>query len=185
MSLENLTNNELVSKAKNGNKGPAFEILYRREKDKLTKIVFKIVKNQQDAEDIVSESFDKAWRSLDSFRPVYQFSTWLCRIAINTSINLLRKKKNAYFESIEDSEFVAQRCYEPSYGLDNREIASKIKTSLDKIDGRYAQCARLAFLEKMSYLEISEMMNISIGTVKSRLHRARRILKADLEEFRN
>ena len=162
---------ELVARAKRGDKR-AFDLLVLKYQHKVTNLVSRYVRDPNEALDVTQEAFIKAYRALDNFRGDSAFYTWLYRIAINTAKNLLVAQNRRPPDTDLDSEVAEQldvgvRLKEhatPESHLFEREIAITLRE-----------------LEGLSYEEIANAMSCPIGTVRSRIFRAREAIDAKLQ----
>ncbi len=163
----------------------AFGELMERHRKSLYHTMLKMIKNTDDAEDLTLEAFAKAFRSLDKFKKEFTFSTWLFRIASNNAIDFIRKKKletlsitSAYTD--ESGEDVGLDIKDES--LDPQEEAIKSQKTeimlnfVGRLPVKYQRLVDLRFFQELSYEEISEKINIPLGTVKAQLHRAKELL---------
>ncbi|GIV26842.1 MAG: DNA-directed RNA polymerase sigma-70 factor [Bacteroidia bacterium] len=176
---------ELIEKAKNGNQS-AFEALLKKYKNSLYASVFKIVKIKDAAEDIVFETFAKAFSRLDEYDSRFAFSTWLFRIGINKAIDYLRNKKNMSTSSIDeymsdDSETTfADQLVSPSNDpiqeMLNEEKIAFVKFIVEKLSPRYKRVIEMFYYQEMSCEEIAKELNTTTNNVKAELFRARKVL---------
>jgi len=182
---------ELIKEAKLGNMG-AFESLIIRYESKVYNIAYKMFNNEEDAKDVSQEIFIKLYRNLIKFNEQSKFSTWLYRVAVNTCLDEIRKRK-------KDKENLTSNVYETEDGEIEREIPStynmpeaelikndrieKLRYALTLIKEDHRSVIVLKDLEGYSYNEIADTLNITIGTVKSRISRARESLKETLEQI--
>jgi RNA polymerase sigma-70 factor (ECF subfamily) len=181
---------EIILRAINGDQ-EAYSKLLRKYKGAIYSMIYKMVRNKQDTEDLVQEAFIKAFSSLTSFNDEYAFSTWLFKIATNNCIDYLRKKKlktlsiDKPLDSEEGDLFIelADKQENPENGLLDREKKSKIDIAIDSLPPIYRYTIILRHKEDKSYEEISQILNIPIGTVKARIFRAREMLKIALKEM--
>lgn len=164
---------ESVKKAIKGNKR-AFEDLIEAEKYKLYRMAYVYVKNETDALDIVQETVYKAFISIKSLNDDKYFSTWLNRILINTCIDMLRKKKQV----IPIDEILK------IHHIQNGLIEEKLDLieAIDRLDAPYKTVILLRYYSDLSLSQISETLQLPIGTVKSHIHRALKKLKLELVE---
>jgi RNA polymerase sigma-70 factor (ECF subfamily) len=175
----------------------AFGVLVERYQNKAYAISIKIVQNHDDALDCVQDSFIKAFRSLSSFNFQSSFNTWLYRIVTNTSLDLLRKNKkyqsnipiekplsgdddDDYFIQIED-----QKADVENIAVSNQTVIA-VREAISQLSEDLKKVILLFEIEQFSLIEVSKILNIPVGTVKSRLFRAREklaILLKDKELF--
>ncbi|HOQ17167.1 MAG: sigma-70 family RNA polymerase sigma factor [Epulopiscium sp.] len=175
----------LVKRAKKGNIS-AFEELIIEHESKVYNIAYRILNNEEDAKDLSQEVFIKAFNSLHKFREDSSFSTWLYRIAMNTCIDELRKRKGRESYSIDrdiqTDEGTIPREFQdkqlnPEEELMNKELASQIQWALNHLSETYKEVIILRDFQGFDYKQISQILGCSLGTVKSRISRARTELK--------
>ncbi|MFH1372818.1 MAG: sigma-70 family RNA polymerase sigma factor [bacterium] len=179
---------ELIAKALNGSQ-PAFRGLAERHRASVFHIVFKIVRDNETAQDLVQETFMKAFSSLASYRPEYRFSTWLYKIAANCSIDHLRKKRiqalslDRQFDDKNGGRSleVADYSYHPGRDLERKEQRIGIEEAIASLPPKYREVIIYRHKDDKSYEEIAELLGIPIGTVKARIFRARELLKKKLK----
>jgi len=184
--LKNKTR-QLIQEALAGNQ-KAYESLLKRYEHGIYTMIYQMVKNREETRDLVQETFIKAFRSLDSYNDCYAFSTWLYKIAFNTCIDAIRKKKLKTLpldKPIELHEGEVQKeirddTQSPENGYLFKERRIQIQKSIDTLPEKYKSVIILRHQEERTYEEISEMLNIPIGTVKARIFRAREMLKKNL-----
>lgn len=156
-----------------------FEILVMKYQNRVLNIVHSLIRQDRESEDIMQEVFLKVYRSLGSFKQRSQFSTWLYRIVVNTVYDFLRKRRN--FVSNEGIlEMSAVTCAGPRDALLIREKEAMIQKALLGIPLKFRAAVVLKDIDGLSYIEISEVLRCSIGTVESRIYRARQFLKEEL-----
>ena len=163
----------------------AYAELMNHYKDSLYFMMLKMTNDPDDADDLTIEAFGKAFKNLKQYTPEYAFSTWLFKIATNNCIDFIRKKKKNTF-SIDksfDNESTLEISHNiPSYILDPEEKfieKQKIKMMRDiveKLKPRYKRLVELRYFKEYSYEEISEELELPLGTVKAQLFRAREFL---------
>ncbi|XZE43900.1 RNA polymerase sigma factor [Pirellulaceae bacterium SH467] len=176
---------ELIESALAGDSS-SFEVLVFRYQDRLFTAMISVVGGAEEAEDVVQEAFIQAYLKLDTFQRNSRFFTWLYRIAFNFALARRRKARNLV--SLDEArENVG---HEPESELDapdNRmtrfEDAKLVHSALALLTEDHRAILVLREMEDMAYEEIAEVLDISIGTVRSRLNRARFALKAQLEKF--
>ncbi len=184
-SLKALEDFKLVDMAVGGD-DKAYGKLLQRYRRPVYQMILKMVRNVDDAEDLMMESFSKAFRSLGRFKKDFTFSTWLFRIATNNTIDYIRKKKintlsieNTYTD--DDGQSVGIDV-EDKGNLDPQEEAIRaqkeaiIQEFVNMLPAKYQKLVRLRYFHELSYEEIAEELAAPLGTVKAQLHRARELL---------
>lgn len=171
---------ELVTAARRGD-GDAFSELVVRHQDRVMNLVMKFVHNPTVAEDVSQRVFINAFTRLKEFKGDAAFTTWIYRIAFNESISTLRyegRRKAASIYSDEDGLIAEPAApHDPSQHLEREEARSILQKALKRIDPEDRKILLLREMEEMSYEEISGILGIPVGTVRSRLHRAREALR--------
>lgn len=188
MSSDREVDQQLVERAQRGEKR-AFDLLVSKYQRRLSRLLSRFVKDGADVEDVTQEAFIKAYRALPSFRGESAFYTWLYRIGINTAKNFLsasgrRPVVNAEVED-EDGESYDLSAQVPDYHtpeaeLMNRQIIETVNRAVDKLPEELRTAISLREMDGLSYEEIARVMNCPIGTVRSRIFRAREAIAADL-----
>lgn len=172
----------LIKKAKEGDEG-SFEALILSCKGKAYNIALRYVKNENDALDVLQESFIKIFRNLSKFNEESKFDTWVYRIVVNACNDFLRKNKNKYNDIslvLDDDEQeldIPDGAPPPESALLNKEHSEYILDCLEKIPIDHKEIIILRDIRGFAYEEISEILECSIGTVKSRISRARNNFK--------
>ena len=145
--------------------------------------VRKMIRNPDFAEDLVQDIFLKAFKSLKNYKNDYAFSTWLYRIATNHTIDYLRKKKletlSIHADESDDTHATIQLADEDSFTdepMIKRERKNKVHEAIDQLPEKYKEVILKRHIEEKSYQEISEEMDIPLGTVKAHIFRARELL---------
>ncbi|HEX6989287.1 MAG TPA: sigma-70 family RNA polymerase sigma factor [Bacillota bacterium] len=168
----------------------AFEPLVRRYERRVYSLALRYSGDRDDAYDLTQETFVRAFRALRSFRGDASFSTWLHRIAVNVCLDELRRRRsrpNARLDeplATEDGEAVRQLADDdpgPQQRLEQKELGETIRQEIAALPAEYATVVILRDLQDLSYEEIAQVLDISLGTVKSRLHRGRAALRARFE----
>jgi len=185
---EQKTDQQLVELVQQGNKA-AFDLLVRKYQHKVLSLVSRFVKNQSDVPDIAQEAFIKAYRALPNFRGESAFYTWLYRIAVNTAKNHLAAQKRRPSTSdldIEESEFFddADKLREsasPERLLLTSELRNVVIKTLEALPEDLRTAISLRELDGMSYEDIANVMECPVGTVRSRIFRAREALDKQID----
>ncbi len=174
----------LVERAKNEDQ-KAYAELLRRYRRPVYHLVLKMVRNQEDAEDLTIEAFSKAFKNLPKFNPDFTFSTWLFRIATNNCIDFIRKKKlntTSIDTTFHDDGGDEMRMDIKDKDLNPQEAAIRdqkinlVRAIVTKLPLKYQVLVRLRYFEELSYEEIAGEIDAPLGTVKAQLHRARELL---------
>ena len=179
---------ELVSRCKKGDLD-AFEALVIKHQGKMLNFAFRMVGNYEDACEIVQDSFLSAYKAIQQFEGRSSFSTWLCSIVINTSRNRIRQIKassgHEQFSldepvSTEDGSMrteLAADCPSVLDQLEKKEIKAGVQKCINTLESEFREVLILRDIQGFSYDEISAMLKVAQGTVKSRLFRAREYMK--------
>ena len=176
----------LVQRAQKGDK-TAFDLLVRKYQHRIAAVVSRFVRDYAECQDVVQESFIKAYKSLPGFRGESQFYTWMYRIAVNTAKNHLASQKRRPTGSVDlaDAEHLEGGIYmqdndTPEHELLREELAQVVSKALAQLPEEIRQAITLREMEGLSYEEIAEVMNSPVGTVRSRIFRAREAIDARL-----
>jgi RNA polymerase sigma factor (sigma-70 family) len=180
----------LIQQALRGNE-KAYESLLSKYRNLVYTIMLKMVRNPQEAEDLTQEAFMKAFNSLASFNDEFAFSTWLMKIATNNCIDFLRKRKLRTFSINEPIQYKDDKIefelpdFEPSpeKTLLMEERKKMLEDAINELPERYRYVIVLRHKEDKSYEEISEILNLPLGTVKAQIFRAREILNKKLKQI--
>lgn len=169
----------LIHRCKNGDLN-AFEILITEYDKKIYNIAYGLVGNPEDAKDIAQDALIKAFINIKKFREESTFSTWIYRIVINTGKDFLRRGRVNLSHSLEDSDYKIELKDEspgPLETLENREKKDEIRHALMQLKEEYRSVILLKDIQGLSYQEIAEILEIQLGTVKSRISRGRYLLR--------
>jgi len=167
----------------------AFGELVRRHQDRLFNTVFRLVDSAEDAQDVVQEAFLRAYQSLDRFKGESQFFTWLYRIAVNSAISLKRKQRivvSLHVDregqgSVPEPHDVSELS-QPDLALERADEERRIQAALNRLSPEHRAVLILKDLEDQKYETMAEILQVPIGTIRSRLHRARLELREVLEK---
>lgn len=180
---------ELVRRVRSGEVS-AFETLVRRYERRVYSLAMRYTGDREDARDLTQEAFVRAFRALRSFRGDASFSTWLHRIAVNVCLDELRRRRTRPHTRLDeplatdDGEAERQLAGDdpgPQQRLEQKELGETIRREIAALPAEYATVVILRDLQDLSYEEIAQVLGISLGTVKSRLHRGRAALRARFE----
>lgn len=173
----------LVVRAKDGDQ-KAYAELMQRYKESIYFMALKMVNNKDDAMDLTVETFGKAFENIEKYKPDFAFSTWLFRIATNNCIDFIRKKRlnvvslqSISEEDNEDRQLqVASDNLNPEETSIKKEESEKLKNIVEQLPMRYRTLIILRYYDELSYEEISQQLDIPLGTVKAQLFRARDLM---------
>ena len=172
----------LVQKATKGDQ-KAYTELLDRYRDAIYFMLLKMVNNASDAEDLTIEAFGKAFKNIDQYAPNYAFSTWLFKIATNNCIDFIRKKKanTISLDQNDDDDDKAPTdimapVLDPEESLIKEQKLKLMRSIVSRLKPRYRKLIELRYFKEYSYEEISEELELPIGTVKAQLFRARELL---------
>jgi RNA polymerase sigma-70 factor, ECF subfamily len=182
-----MTETEIIQKLQQGNE-QAFKNLVENYQNLVVNTCFGMVHSTEDAEDIAQEVFIEVFRSIQNFRADAKLSTWLYRISVNRSLNFIRdNKRKKWFQSFEDivmaknSQLNSAKHYEtPATELENTQRANIIHEAIDSLPENQKTAFTLNKYEDLSYKEISEVMDLSVSSVESLIHRAKLNLQKKL-----
>ena len=172
----------LVQKARSGDQ-KAYAELLGRYRDAIYFMLLKMVNNPSDAEDLTIEAFGKAFKNIGQYTPNFAFSTWLFKIATNNCIDFIRKKRAATIsldQSNDDPETatvtIQSDTLDPEAHMINSQKVKLLREVVNKLKPRYRTLVELRYFKEYSYEEISQELELPIGTVKAQLFRARELL---------
>jgi len=178
---------DLVKRVQQGDKS-AYDLLVIKYQHRIIQLVNRYIKDPSEAQDVAQEAFIKAYRALPNFRGDSAFYTWLYRIAINTAKNYLLSRSRRYSDyqvDIQDAEQIEnapqlQGKDTPEYLLMNDDIVNTIETVIDNLPEEMRIAIMLREFEGMSYDEIAQTMECPVGTIRSRIFRAREAIDKKL-----
>jgi RNA polymerase sigma-70 factor (ECF subfamily) len=181
------SDDRLIAECLRGNTD-AFGVLVLRHQDRLYNTVFRLVGNAEDAQDAVQEAFLHAYQSLERFQGGSQFFTWLYRIAVNSAISLRRKKKvlvridagAGTKPEVEPADPREQA--RPGHALEQAEQGRRVREALDRLSPEHRAVLVLKDMEGHKYESMARVLGVPVGTVRSRLHRARLELREILRQ---
>lgn len=185
---EQKTDQQLVELVQQGDKA-AFDLLVRKYQQKVINLVSRFVKNQGDVQDVAQEAFIKAYRALPNFRGDSAFYTWLYRIAVNTAKNYLvaqkRRPSGSDIDAVDAEYFEGGESLRenssPERMLLSDELKQVVFTTLENLPEDLRTAITLRELEGLSYEDIADVMDCPVGTVRSRIFRAREALDKQID----
>ena len=181
--------NKRIKQVLKGDKDAFAEIvdLYQH---RLYQVCYRMLGNRHEAEDIAQEAFVRAFINIHSFDQKRKFSTWLYRIATNLCIDRIRKKKPDYYldaevrgtEGLDMYSQIAASDELPEEELMKLELQERIQYEISRLPDKYRSAIVLKYMEELSLQEISEILDLPLGTVKTRIHRGREALRKQLSK---
>lgn len=178
MPMENATDSELIAKAKAGNEN-AFRQLVVRYQKKIFYLAYRMTKDKDAADDLAQETFIRTYQALSRFKENYPFYTYIYRICMNLSINYHRRQKLTVHESRTENweqMLEQQGIFPESISTAEEKTLSTLEAEIDRLSPEYKAVVVLKFYENQSCEEIAKTLEIPLGTVLSRLSRARQKL---------
>lgn len=160
---------------------PSWSELVAQHGDRVYRLAFRLCGNAHDAEDITQEAFIRVFRSLDKYKPG-TFEGWMHRIVTNLFLDLARRRGRIRFEALpEDAERVPGRERSPEQVLSEESFDPVLQTALANLSPEFRAAVVLSDIEDLSYEEVGRILGVKMGTVRSRIHRGRAALRAELE----
>lgn len=179
----------LVKRALEGDQN-AFVRLKEKYHEAIYNLIYRMIHEKDEVEDLTQEAFIKAFMSLSSFNDEYAFSTWLYKIATNNCIDYIRRKRLQTFSidkpiESKDSDFAFElpdSTYEPDREMISRQRRKLLEEAINSLPPKYRQVIILRHQEEKEYQEIAELLNLPLGTVKAHIFRAREMLNKYLRD---
>lgn len=195
VDLATLSDQDVVLEARAGRQA-AYRELVRRYERPIFSLIYRMVRNREQAEDLSQETFVKALNAIESYRPEYKFSSWIFKIANNVSIDHLRRRELDTLsldgsphaltpEAIQASALqLGDRQETALEELEAKELGGEIEVAIAALRPEYRSCILLRHVEGRPYEEIATMLDLPLGTVKTYIHRARSELRQALAHLR-
>jgi len=171
----------------------AFDQLILKYRERLFGVIYNMTSNREDASDLTQDAFIKAFQSINRFQGQSSFFTWLYRIGINSTLTHLRKNRLRTFFSLEKVDEEDRQSAEVIDALTDKsgadrdvfvhELQEKLNEAMQKLSIKHRTVVTLFEIDGLSHQEIAEVMNCSVGTVRSRLHYAKQLLQAELQPY--
>ncbi len=183
---------QLVARTKAGD-AAAFDDLVRKYTQRLYGLVYNMTSNHEDTNDLLQDIFSKAYRAIGGFQGKSSFYTWVHSIGVNMTINFLKKRGRRIHMSLDDIDSGIQNDKEfieltassnPVRDNDLMELQQRLNMAMQKLSNEHRAVVTMFDIQGMPHAEISKILNVSEGTVRSRLFYAHRQLQNYLEEFR-
>ena len=160
---------------------PSWSELVAQHGDRVYRLAYRLCGNAHDAEDITQEAFIRVFRSLDRYKPG-TFEGWMHRIVTNLFLDSARRRGRIRFEALpEDAERVPGRERSPEQVLSEETFDPVLQTALANLSPDFRAAVVLSDIEDLSYEEVGRILGVKLGTVRSRIHRGRAALRAELE----
>lgn len=184
-----VSDEDLIERFQQGD-SQAYDQIVRRYKEQLLNFVFRFLGNAEEAEDVVQETFLRVYRNRFAYTRVAKFSTWIYTIAGNLARTELRRRKRRRLFSIstdmglEDRDFeISDDVFNPETHVDSAMQEELIQREISKLSPKFREVIILRDVQELSYEEVSKIIRVPIGTVKSRVNRARLRLQARLKNL--
>ncbi len=184
-----MNDKEVIKSVVEGNT-QKYEKIVKKYQNRIISYIYNMIKDYQTAEDLTQEVFMKVYDALEKYNPDYKFSTWLYSIASNHTIDFIRKRsidttsldepletKNGKLYSDPESDKLS-----PRDELRGREVGERLEEGMNQLKLKYREMLVLRHLNGLSYKEIAEVKDLPLGTVKTRIHRAREQLKENIKD---
>lgn len=195
VDYEQLSDKDVIEHARKGRES-AFRELIRRYERPVFSVIYRMVRDRELAEDLAQDTFIKVLNALGKYDPSYKFSSWIFKIAHNTTIDHLRKKEldtlsldgSPHARTAEQAEATsftpADTGLDPARYTESQQIGSEIEAAIDQLRPQYREAILLWHVEGRPYDEIADIMDLPLGTVKTYIHRGRNELREKLEHLR-
>jgi RNA polymerase sigma-70 factor, ECF subfamily len=176
-----------IKQVKKGDQN-AFGEIVEIYKNNVFQLCYRMLGNRHEAEDMAQEAFIRAFVNIHTYNPNYKFSTWIFRIATNLCIDRIRKKKPDYYldeevagtEGLNMYSKIPSNAPRPEDELESLELQEIVQKEIVKLPEKYRSVIVLKYIEELSLNEISEILDLPLGTVKTRIHRGREALRHQL-----
>jgi RNA polymerase sigma-70 factor, ECF subfamily len=190
-----LSDHDLVERSRKGSEKAYRELLGRYQRPVFS-LVYRMVRDREQAEDLAQETFVRVFNNLERYDPAYKFSSWIFKIATNLTIDWMRRKEvptvsidgSRYATSSDEIEAstitVESKDENPEERLESKELGAEIEQAIGKLRPEYRQAIILRHIEDKPYEEIAQIMALPLGTVKTYIHRGRGELKEMLAHTR-
>lgn len=174
----------IIARARRGD-ADAFEQLVAAYRNQVFRLALRMCGNEADADEVAQEAFLSAWKGLPNFRGESRFSTWLYQLTTHAAIDLMRREKRQAAAEDIDEITAADDGPSPQQQVERTETQREIRSALMQLPEEYRQVLLLRFMQELSYEEIGRALKLPVGTVKSRLNRAKAQLKDILSRSGN
>jgi RNA polymerase sigma-70 factor (ECF subfamily) len=190
-----LSDKDVIAQAREGRESAFRELIHRYERPVFS-VIYRMIRDRELAEDLAQDTFIKVLNALDKYDPSYKFSSWIFKIAHNTTVDHLRKKRpdtlslegSPHARTQEQAEATSftpvDTAEDPEYYTESQEIGSEIEEAIGELRPEYREAILLWHVEGRPYDEIAQIMDLPLGTVKTYIHRGRNELRQKLEHLR-
>jgi RNA polymerase sigma-70 factor (ECF subfamily) len=184
MLAEGIDDAECVRRVQRGDID-SFEVLVRRHEKAIFNLAYRLLGNYDEAAEVSQDVFLSAFKSIHQFRGEANFSTWLYRIGLNHASTRRKSLNSAQRRQLplDGTEVIANSTVDPAKNFEDKEIQQRVQQALNSLDAEDARIILLRDLQDIPYDEVAEILDLPVGTVKSRLHRARQALKTSLAPY--
>ena len=188
---EEVSDNDLVAKTKKGD-ASAFDDLIRKYHGRLYGLIYHMTSNHEDTNDLLQDVFSKTFQVIGTFKRESSFYTWIHRIAVNMTLNFLKKRNRRQHSSLDNTEehlesdpgfLAAAHKEDPRHLINMQEFQKKLTVAMDQLSGQHRAVVTLFDIQGISQSEIAKILKTTEGTVRSRLFYAHQQLKISLQEF--
>ena len=185
--MDDLSDDRLALEAKMGSR-EAFSELARRYRERIYHTIFRFTRNPGDADDLAQETFMMAFKSLKNFEQKSSFYTWIYRIAVNLTLNFLKKRKKEqgreeYIEGSTYAEAPRSPLFSPELHSEGKELGEKMDEAIRSLPAGYQTAFVLVSFQGMTHAQAARVLGCSENTVSWRMHKARKMLQARLKPF--
>ena len=163
---------ELVARMRRGD-ADALRLVVERYQDRIFALLWGIVRDRHEVEDVAQEVFLKVFTKIEAFDGRSRFYTWLYRVAANTAKDHVKKRSRRPAVALDEDARIESPDFGPREEAQRDEARRRVREAIDRLPPRYREVLALRELDGLSYNEIADVLRVSIGTVESRLHRAR------------
>jgi RNA polymerase sigma-70 factor (ECF subfamily) len=184
MLAEGIDDAECVRRVQRGDID-SFEVLVRRHEKAIFNLAYRLLGNYDEAAEVSQDVFLSAFKSIHQFRGEANFSTWLYRIGLNHASTRRKSLNSAQRRQLplDGTEVIPNSTVDPAKNFEDKEIQQRVQQALNSLDAEDARIILLRDLQDIPYDEVAEILDLPVGTVKSRLHRARQALKTSLAPY--
>ncbi|MDP4225366.1 MAG: sigma-70 family RNA polymerase sigma factor [Bacteroidota bacterium] len=163
------------------NRNYAFNMIVRKYQERLYWHIRKMVLDHDDANDLLQNTFIKAWKGLDNFREDAELFTWLYRIATNETLTFLKQKRNKFLLPIVDVEKELEQTLESDQYFDGNELQKKVQKAILTLPAKQRLIFNMKYFDDMKYEEIAEVLGTSVGALKASFHLATKKIQKYIE----